>query len=311
MINMINKLVEKLNTKKSIYSVVKSMLPHPKHWPKKLHEIRLDRYFLEVFGRHADFKNPKTFNEKILWYMINFTDEIASTVIDKVQFKEFVREKLGEGYTAELYGVWDNAEDIDLSDIEVPFVLKSNCSGDGQNMAIITDESQITDGLKNRMREWLKWQNTFINGSSNAYYRVKPRILAEEYLEGLDGTLADYKFFCFDGEPYCAYTSVHHSDSQSEITFYDMDWNVMDVFYADFQKNAVGKPNYFEEMKRIAANLSEGFPFVRADFYETTKGLKVGELTLFSGGGLSPFNPDSFDYELGEKFVLPPKKCNK
>ena len=308
---MLNELVEKFNSKQNIYSVVKSMLPHPKYWPKKLHEIRMDRYYFEEFGKHADFKNPKTFNEKVMWYMIYFSDEVATTVIDKVRFKKYISEKIGDGYTAELYGVWDNAEDIDFSNVEVPFVLKSNCSGDGQNMAIITEKSQITDGLKNKMREWFKWQNTFINGSSNAYYRVKPQVLAEEYLEGIDGTLADYKFFCFDGEPYCAYTSVDHFTSDGLFAFYDMDWNVMDVNYGDFPSGAIEKPKHFEEMKRIAAVLSEGFPFIRVDFYETTKGLKVGELTLFSGGGLRPFNPDSFDYELGEKFVLPSKKRNK
>lgn len=305
---MINELVEKMNAKQSIYSVVKSMLPHPRYWPKKLHEIRVDRYYFEKFGKHIDFKNPKTFNEKIMCYMIYFTDIIATTVTDKVQFKEFILEKLGEGYTAELYGVWDKVEDIDFTKIKIPCVLKSNCSGDGQNMAIITDSSQITDGLKNSMREWLKWQNTFINGSSNAYYRIKPQILAEEYLEGENGMLADYKFFCFDGRPYCVYTSIHHSDAQSEITFYDMDWNVMDVHYADFQNNSIEIPKNFDEMKRISAVLAEGFPFVRVDFYETTKGLKVGELTYDSGGGIRPFNPESFDYELGEQFVLPTKK---
>lgn len=310
---MLNKLIEKLNTRQSIYSVVKSMLPHPKYWPKKLHEIRLDRYYFEEFGKHVDFRNPKTFNEKIMWYMIYFTDETATTVTDKIQFKKFISEKLGEGYTAELYGVWDNAADIDFADLPIPCVLKSNCSGDGGNIAVITDKSQLTDELRNRMRAWTKWQNTFINSSSNAYFSIKPKILAEEYFENTDKQLidveelTDYKFFCFDGIPHCIYTSVRFKPLH-KITIYDMEWNALDIQYGNRDNCPVPKPEHFDDMVRIASVLSEGFPFIRVDFYETTKGLKVGEMTYDSGGGIKSFTPDAFDYELGAKFVLPSKK---
>lgn len=32
-----------------------------------------------------------------------------------------------------------------------------------------------------------------------------------------------------------------------------------------------------------------------------------GELTFFTNSGVIPFDPDSFDFEMGEQFVLPKK----
>ncbi len=33
------------------------------------------------------------------------------------------------------------------------------------------------------------------------YKNVKPRVIAEKYMEDSSGELTDYKYFCFDGEP--------------------------------------------------------------------------------------------------------------
>lgn len=54
---------------------------------------------------------------------------------------------------------------------------------------------------KNKIESALK-QNFFYIGREWPYKNVKPRIIAEKYMEDhIDGELRDYKFFCFDGEP--------------------------------------------------------------------------------------------------------------
>lgn len=211
----------------------------------------------------------------------------------------------GDGYTAKLLGAWNCVEDINFDLLNPPYVLKSNCSGDGSNIAVIKYRSEVTLELKLKMKQWLNWKNTFINSSSNAYWKIKPQILAEEYLEDVSGRLIDYKFFCFDGKPYCIYTSVNHFIGKGLFTFYDTSWNVINVRYGEKDSSPLEKPKHFEEMIRLASVLSEGFPFVRVDFYDLPDRVVVGELTYDSSFGLKGFEPKSFDCELGEKFILP------
>ena len=60
-------------------------------------------------------------------------------------------------------------------------------------------------------------------------------------------------------------------------------------------------------MKRISKQLSKGHPFLRVDFFDTEDKLYLAELTLYPGGGVVPYQPKSFDVEMGRKFHVP---CN-
>jgi hypothetical protein len=56
--------------------------------------------------------------------------------------------------------------------------------------------------------------------------------------------------------------------------------------------------------------LSADFPHARVDFYDIDGKIVFGEITFFNASGYMKFEPDEFDYELGDKFELP-KKDNK
>lgn len=105
----------------------------------------------------------------------------------------------------------------------------------------------------------------------------------------VDNQLYDYKFFCFSGEPYCVYVAKDHFPGQlSQISFYDLEWNRLDVKYVEHPNCNVEKPKHFDEMMRIAKTLSKSFPFVRVDFFDTNEKLYVAELTFYPGGGMTP-----------------------
>ena len=69
---------------------------------------------------------------------------------------------------------------------------------------------------------------------------------------------------------------------------------------ADYQK-----PDTLEEMLEIARTLSKDFPAVRIDLYDIGGKILFGEMTYFPWSGYMKFEPDDFDYVLGEKFNLP------
>ena len=57
-------------------------------------------------------------------------------------------------------------------------------------------------------------------------------------------------------------------------------------------------------MLEFASVLSKGFPFVRVDFFEVNDRIYLSELTFDSGDGHRKFDPESFDMELGNRFVI-------
>jgi hypothetical protein len=57
-------------------------------------------------------------------------------------------------------------------------------------------------------------------------------------------------------------------------------------------------------MMEMAENLSAEFPHVRVDLYNIDGQIYFGELTFFNASGYMKFEPDAFDFEMGEKFKL-------
>ena len=57
-------------------------------------------------------------------------------------------------------------------------------------------------------------------------------------------------------------------------------------------------------MLKIAAKLSEDFPFVRVDLYNVGGKIFFGELTFYPWSGYVQFTPDEIDFELGKKFLI-------
>jgi hypothetical protein len=57
-------------------------------------------------------------------------------------------------------------------------------------------------------------------------------------------------------------------------------------------------------MKVCAECIAKSFPHARVDFYAVEGKVVFGEITFFTASGYFLFEPDSFDYELGERFQL-------
>lgn len=278
-------------------------------WPeKKRIQYAMDLYE-RTQGYRFDINNPKLFTEKIVWYKLFYMRNDFDRIVDKYLFKDYIREKLGEGKTIPLIGAWDNVDALEKDWDKLPeeFFLKGTLQSDGKSMMHIKNRSELPfSTIRNMVVSWLDPRNTLINSFCRAYYDAVPRVLAEEYKAEVDGQLYDYKVFCFDGKPECFYVAVDHFPGQlSHISFYDLDWNRLDVQYGRHPNCDVAKPREFDEMLRLAAKLSEGFPFLRVDFFETSDSLYVAELTLYPGGGQTPYHPESFNLLLGDKFKLP------
>lgn len=141
------------------------------------------------------------------------------------------------------------------------------------------------------------------------YKNVPPRIMIEEYLEDESDNkvLQDYKFWCFNGHPQAIYLTV--KDKEIYENFYDMDFNVLNIDHGFPRRSPeFSKPENFDEMKKIAAKLSEGIPFVRVDLYNIRGKIYFGEFTFFDWGGAHPFATIEQDLKIGTWLDLPKTK---
>jgi hypothetical protein len=301
-----------------IRRIPKMLSPQIQKMSPAKREKRLTELYKRRMGKELDLNNPVTFTEKLQWMKLYYENPDLSRCVDKYEFKNYIAEKLGDGYTAKMLKCWDRPEDVSLDGLPVQFVLKSNCQSDGKYIKIVKDKSKIDSAavVKEIRDNWFKPGNLLINSYCRAYYNVKPRVIAEEYIEQFDGQVNDYKLFCFGGKPDLFYVATEHfNDSKKTsypISFFTLDWQWLDVRYGAHEpyKNAE-KPAHIDEMIRLAEKLAKDFPFVRVDFFDTDEKLYLAELTFYPGGGWTAYYPESFNKELGDKLILPPRNDRK
>ena len=275
----------------------------------------INRRWQSVYGHKIDWNNPKDINEKMQW-LVCFGDTSKWHVCaDKYRVREFLEERGLSNIAVKLYGVWENANDIDYDSLPDKFILK--CNHDS-GTCIVVDKSKNfnKEEINLKLNDALKVKFGYINGEL-FYNKIKPCIIAEEFLENYDcdfsETLVDYKIWAFDGKPYCTWACYNRAEGHSYVNVYDMDWNVRpecSVFNDHYRdgKGKVPKPKTFDKMIEVASILSKGFPEVRVDLYEVNGRLYFGELTFMTLFGQIDFYTKEFLVELGNQCILPNKK---
>lgn len=273
-------------------------------WPDKIY---LKWYFYSRVGYKLDLNNPKTFNEKLQWLKLNNRKPEMVKMVDKVDAKEYVAKIIGEEYIIPTLGVYDSVDEIDFDKLPNQFVLK--CTHDSGGIVICSDKSKLDiEAAKAKLRRGLK-VNYYYQNREWPYKQVKPRIIAEQYMVDESGyELKDYKFFCFDGEVKLLFIASDRGSKTEEtkFDFFDTDFNHLP--FLNGHPNAtkpIDRPKGFEEMKKIAARLSQGQPHLRVDLYDINGRIYFGELTFYHWSGMTPFEPKEWDYKLGEWTILP------
>lgn len=295
--------------KKGLFHILNSV--STSRYPLIVRKLLSEYIYKKNMGEPLQLNNPQLFTQKVRWYELYYLHPDMPRIVDKFCFKKYIKEKLGQGYTIPLYGMWTSIKDLkrDWEKLPEEFCLKSTICDNGRNIKIIRNKKQIDiDAFVNDIKEWLNPKNTLINSYCNAYYGTVPRIIAEEYCENVAGQLYDYKIYCFSGKPYCFYAAaehMNHNGNSYPISFYDLSWNKMDVSYGSHPPCDIECPKHLVDMVNIASKLCKDFPFVRVDFFDTVDRLFVAELTFYPGGGLTHYYPRSFDKKMGDLFTLP------
>jgi len=259
----------------------------------KLNYYRVNHIWLNT-------KNPSLFYDKIAYLAFHTDTTKWSELADKLGVRKYAQTKGYGNNFPKLYGVWKMAAEVDFASLPDRFVIKTNNSCNTN--IIVKDKSKLNENqVRAKLDEWM--HSRYGRETAQPHYsRIKPMIFAEEFLENKQcpgQPLTDYKFFCFNGSPFCVHVMKDRVENSHAVNvqFYDMQWQPHPEYisYDPMIEGPLAKPDSFEQMKKMVSDLSVGFPFVRIDMYEINGTPIIGEMTFTPG-------PESFSPIILSKF---------
>lgn len=297
----------------NIYSRLKDLKQHLQRvriiwrsqYYKKINPEKYERILSEVYekkmNKKLNWEHLETYTEKMQWEKIHNHDPEKTRLSDKYLVRDWVEDKIGKEYLIPLLGVWEDFSEIDLSSLPKRFVLKTN-HGSGTNYIVKDKDKENWKKIAAMFNDWMKIDYAFAFKTSFElqYSDISRRIIAEQYIDGGEHDLRDYKFLCFDGVPYYCWVDVGRYSNHCR-NVYNMNWELQP--WREFYPNttsSVEPPVNFDEMIELVKKLCAGFSQVRVDLYNVNGKIYFGEMTFTNGSGLQPIIPSQYDKVLGD-----------
>lgn len=263
-------------------------------------------YFFQM-GEVLHLKQPRKYTEKIQWLKLHDRNPQYTKLVDKILVKDFVSQTISSAIVIPLLKVYDSVDDISLEKLPHQFVLKTNHSGGNTGVIVCKDKNLFNlEDAKTKLQNSLRGSayNLFLEWP---YKDVERKVFAEQYMEDETGSLMDYKFMCFNGEPKFVHICPdRNSGGQIHFDYYDMEWNKLPFAIEHPNSDIIApKPKSFDKMLEYARILSAGKALSRIDFYEIAGKPYFGEITFYPYSGLERFDKDEWNVRLGDWIKLP------
>ena len=260
-----------------------------------------------AYGKKCNLKTPQTFSEKLLWLSLNTyrNNPMVLKLCDKYLVREYIREKVGDGYLNDLYQVYNAIEDIHFDELPDSFALKVS---QGCTTNIFCEDRKKFDRVtfEATLAEWSKGQKLYdkmmadIGGvpvSELKKYYICEKLLKEPGKK----SPTDYKIYCFRGVPKAILVISDRFEKKTGL-FMTPEWKVLSELTGHYRKPAsvYKRPDSLDDMLYAARKLSEGFPFVRVDMYDIDGKAVFGEMTFFPNGCIHLQETDVDGRSMGE-----------
>lgn len=267
----------------------------------------LKKRYKNFFGRELNLHQPKTLCEKIQWLKLYNRKPEYTMMVDKYEAKKYVAEIIGEEHIIQTYGIYDHFDEIDFSSLPDQFILK--CTHNSGGFVVCEDKSKFNIKEAQKILDKGLKKNYYLNTREWAYKDVKPRIIAEKYMESLGKpNSTEYKVTCFDGK--VGFVTIckgvpHTKYEQRTNDHFDKDFNYL-PFWVNYKHATVrpDKPSEWDELINICEKLSKNIPYVRIDTYIIEGVIYFGEITFYTWAGFMNFNPPEWDLKLGNMVKL-------
>lgn len=262
-------------------------------------------------GRWPDLKAPRRFTEKLQWLKLNYRDPLMARCADKADVRDYVTDCGLAGLLVPVVGVYASPSEIDFTALPDAFVLKDSLGGGGNEVLLCESKNAFAfDAAAEATGRWVApGRHAKHPGREWVYDRPgSSKIVCEELLVPDDpgSGIVEFKFFCSYGKPSYLYVLANRDLGNGvELgVFRAENFSRVDAWRQD-ERRLVGdipRPACYEQMLEAARLLSTPFPEVRVDFYYLgdIQGFRFSELTFFDGSGYFQFEPDEFDFVLGQ-----------
>jgi len=271
----------------------------------------------------------KDFAWKVRWRMRHDRNERFIMLQDKYLVKEFAASRGVRA--AEVLYLTDQPSTTPFDRLPPRYFLKANHGscwnilhlesgfylfGNGARLfaggaSLPKDEASAACRLTREqcIRQCETWLGRKYSTKEWAYQHISPKIVVEEFLESADGPeLRDYRCYTFDGVVKAMNVCSAPHRSRNENFFCDPDWKEFTLTKYKERRPAtpMERPANLKELVATAEKLGKGLDFVRIDLYHTTRGVMLGEMTLYPerGGEDTPTACPVFNQWLGDQWVL-------
>lgn len=266
-----------------------------------------DRYG-RFYGHTPDLEHPKTFNEKILFRMLNDKNKIYTQLADKLRAKRFVAESIGQQYVIPTFGIWRNIRDIPFEALPEQFVLK--CNHDSGS-AVICRSKQLLDikSVKGKLGYFLK-RNMYYTRREQHYKAIQSKVFCEAFIDSMGYAIKHhapelYRLHCFHGTVEYIEADVVDSKEKKYTNVYNADWELLDV-EVDGKKSLLNVivPETINKLLELNQSLLSKFTtdYCRIDWFIVDDDIYFNEFTFTPCAGVMKFSPPEFDAVFGEKW---------
>lgn len=252
-----------------------------------------------------NLKKPKSFNEKTTFLKLyNYNQDVfIPKLVDKYEVRKYVEDKGFKESLNEIYGVYDNFDEIDFDKLPKKFAIK--CTHGCAYNIICSDKSKLNiEAAKNKINYWLN-EKYGLATCELQYTKIKPRIIIEKYLCDDNGIMPkDYKFYCMNGHVKCILVCSER-ESKLKLSYYDTNWKRVKYEKEKWSSLVdIEKPKNLKIMIDMAEKLSGKYPFVRVDFYNDNGDIIFGELTFTPACSCAPYYNDQSNELLGDMLKI-------
>lgn len=265
--------------------------------------MKSKRLYLERCGEPLNLRNPKTLCEKILYtkLYVYWNDPFIASCVDKYRVRSFIKQIGCQELLLNLYGVYDNVDQINWNSLPSSFVIKTN-HGCGFNIICKEKDKMNIDETKKTLNTWLGINFGRFNAEEGIYDHIKRKIIIEEYINTFDGKApTDYKFFCSYGKVLFILVCTDRY-GESGKTYYWPNWEKIPITEGSHNTANNPIPDNLDKMIEYSQQLSKVFPLVRVDLYNENNIINFGELTFSPGAGMYKFNPKKYNLIFGDLF---------
>lgn len=278
-------------------------------------KIYLALYYENWLGMRLSYRNPRDLIQaliKVSWENSRNPKmrKLIPMCADKYAVRQYIESRGHAEILNELYGVYDNVDDINFDALPNQFVMKMN-NASGRNYICLDKSKCDWNAVKEHFAAWLQDTDFGWQTGEWQYGLIKPRIVVEKYLKDLGvGSLIDYKAQVFHGKVvdffvcYNRVNDVDRADEHRPVCYdcYTTDWERTDDILPDYhlQRQLIPKPECLEQMIKVAEDCASEFPYCRFDMYEIDGKILLGEMTLTPQGNVVNFYRDEYLVKMKE-----------